>query len=58
MIDSDRILVEAGLLPEEMPNNYTFNKVRKILSELSGADGSETRWRRNALDWLATERCE
>lgn len=41
MIDSHRILVEAGLLPAEMPANYTFNKVRKILSELDDADSSE-----------------
>lgn len=40
MIDAQNILVEAGLLPEEMPNNYTFNKVRKILSDLSAADSS------------------
>lgn len=41
MIDSCRRLVEVGLLPEEMPNNFTFNKVRKILSELSEADPLE-----------------
>lgn len=41
MIDAQRRLVEAGLLPEEMPNNYTFNKVKGILSEIDKADPSE-----------------
>lgn len=41
MIDAHRSLVKAGLLPEEMPDNYTFNKVRRILSEIAEADPSE-----------------
>lgn len=41
MIDAHRMLVEAGLLPEDMPNNYTFNKVRKILPELNEAAPQE-----------------
>lgn len=41
MIDVHRRLVEAGLLPEEMPGNYTFNKVRQILSGLGETPPSE-----------------
>lgn len=41
MIDAQAMLVEAGLLPAEMPANYTFNKVRKILSELNDAPPAE-----------------
>jgi hypothetical protein len=31
---TQRLLVEAGLLPEVMPDNFTFNKVREILVDL------------------------
>jgi hypothetical protein len=31
------MLVEAGLLPRELPNNYTFRKVREILTVLEEA---------------------
>lgn len=41
MIEAYRSLIKAGLLPEEMPNNYTFNKVREILSEIDKAEASE-----------------
>lgn len=38
--NSHALFVEAGLLPEVMPDNYTFNKVREILRgfELAGQD--------------------
>lgn len=38
-----RELVEAGLLPEAMPNNVTFNKVRAILSKLENTDPEKLR---------------
>jgi hypothetical protein len=31
---AQRLLIEAKILPEAMPLNYTFNKVREILREL------------------------
>jgi len=37
------ILAAEGLLPREMPNNYTFNKAREILAELEGAGAEELR---------------
>lgn len=36
--EAQKLLVEAGLLPEVMPNNFTFNKVREILSQLESTD--------------------
>lgn len=41
MLGTHAALVQAGLLPEEMPANYTYKKVRKILSELDAADATE-----------------
>ncbi|HEY0322357.1 MAG TPA: hypothetical protein VGC66_15475 [Pyrinomonadaceae bacterium] len=41
MLEAHRRLIEAGLLPEEMPNNYTFNKVGGILSDLDKANPLE-----------------
>lgn len=35
--DAGRMLAEAGLLPREMPDNYTFRKVREILAVLGEA---------------------
>ena len=35
------LLVEAGLLPVQMPNNYTFRKVRELLAGLEGKDEDE-----------------
>lgn len=32
------LFVEAGLLPEVMPDNFTFNKVREILDQLENSD--------------------
>ena len=40
MLDAHAKLVEAGLLPAEMPKNFTYNKVRTILAELEKADPS------------------
>lgn len=36
--EAQKLLVEAGLLPEVMPNNFTFKKVREILSQLEQSD--------------------
>jgi hypothetical protein len=35
--NAGRMLAEAGLLPREMPDNYTFRKVREILAVLDEA---------------------
>lgn len=37
------LLVEAGLLPRQMPDNYTFRKVRELLAGLEGKDEDEIR---------------
>jgi type II secretory pathway component HofQ len=34
MLDAQHLLVKEGILPAEMPANYTFNKVRSVLAEL------------------------
>lgn len=36
--EAQKQLIEAGLLPEVMPNNFTFNKVREILSHLADVE--------------------
>ena len=36
--EAQRQMVQAGLLPEVMPNNFTFRKVREILSQLENTD--------------------
>lgn len=41
MLDIHASLTEAGLLPAELPDNYTFRKVREVLSELEKPDASE-----------------
>jgi hypothetical protein len=38
-----RLLVEEKILPETMPENFTFNKVREILRELDHAGQDELR---------------
>lgn len=38
MLDAQSRLVKEGILPAEMPANYTFNKVRAILPELDGTE--------------------
>jgi hypothetical protein len=35
------LLVEAGMLPETMPESVTFNKVREILKTLADTDSEE-----------------
>ena len=37
------VLTGAGLLPREMPKNYTFDKVREILDSLAGAGAEDLR---------------
>ena len=36
--EAQKQLTDAGLLPEVLPNNFTFNKVREILSRLEQSD--------------------
>lgn len=36
--DGGRMLAAAGLLPREMPDNYTFRKVKEILAVLEEAE--------------------
>ena len=40
---AQRLLVEAKILPEVMPDNYTFNKVREILDQLVKTDQENLR---------------
>lgn len=37
------LLTEASLLPAEMPDNFTFNKVREILDGLKTSEEAELR---------------
>lgn len=41
--EAQKQLIEAGLLPEAMPDNFTFNKVREILSQLESIDTEKMR---------------
>jgi hypothetical protein len=41
--NSHALFVEAGLLPEAMPDNFTFNKVREILDQLDNIDQESLR---------------
>jgi hypothetical protein len=41
--DARRLLVEMKFLPEVMPNNFTFNKVREILQGLENLDHDKLR---------------
>lgn len=44
MADNARsLLVASGVLPEVMPDNYTFNKVREVLNKLNDSDSEELR---------------
>jgi hypothetical protein len=38
MIETQSALVEAGLLPAEMPQNFTYRKVREVLAEIRVED--------------------
>jgi hypothetical protein len=40
---AQELLVEAGLLPGQMPDNYTFRKVKELLAGLAGKDDEEIR---------------
>ena len=40
---AQRLMVEAKILPETMPVNFTFNKVREILRELDHAGQDKLR---------------
>jgi hypothetical protein len=40
---AQRLLVEAKILPEVMPGNFTFNKVREILQSLERASEESLR---------------
>ena len=35
---AQRLLAEAGVLPREMPRNFTYDKVREVLTQLEGAE--------------------
>ena len=37
------LLVEVGLLPRQMPENYTYKKVKEILTSLEDKDEDEIR---------------
>lgn len=37
------LLDEAGMLPRQMPENYTYKKVKEILTHLEGKDEDEIR---------------
>lgn len=41
MLDAQQWLVKEGILPALMPANYTFNKVRAILSELNETEAEK-----------------
>lgn len=40
---AQELLIEAGLLPRQMPDNYTFRKVRQLLAGLEGKAEDEIR---------------
>lgn len=40
---AQELLVEAGLLPRQMPENYTFRKVKELLAGLEGKKEDEIR---------------
>ena len=35
---AQQLLAEAGVLPREMPHNFTYDKVREVLTRLEGAE--------------------
>ncbi|MBD0370126.1 MAG: hypothetical protein ICV60_04775 [Pyrinomonadaceae bacterium] len=41
MLDIHHSLMEAGLLPAELPDNYSFRKVRALLSEMEKMDAAQ-----------------
>ncbi len=42
-IKAQSLLIEAGLLPKEMPSNFTYDKVREVLAGLEGHEVEELR---------------
>ncbi len=38
-----QLLAEAGVLPREMPHNFTYDKVREVLTQLEDADPVQVR---------------
>ena len=40
---AQELLADAGLLPGQMPDNYTYKKVKEILTGLEGKDEDEIR---------------
>lgn len=50
--EAQKQMIEAGLLPEVMPNNFTFRKVREILSQLENTDSGKVHEAINAAKGL------
>ena len=50
--EAQKQMFEVGLLPEVMPNNFTFRKVREILSQLENIDADKLREAINAAKGL------
>ena len=40
---AQQLLAEAGVLPREMPRNFTYDKVREVLTQLEGAEPVQMR---------------
>lgn len=40
---AQQLLAEAGVLPREMPHNFTYDKVREVLTQLEGAEPDQMR---------------
>lgn len=36
--ETQRLLAEAGVLPREMPHNFTYDKVREVLTKMGEAE--------------------
>jgi hypothetical protein len=41
--ETQRLLAEAGVLPREMPHNFTYDKVREVLTQLGGIEPIQLR---------------
>ncbi len=41
--ETHRLLAEAGVLPREMPHNFTYDKVREVLTPLGEAEPARLR---------------
>lgn len=40
---AENLLIKAGILPEKMPHNYTYDQVREVVSSLGGYEESLVR---------------